>query len=280
MIKKRVFIGLAALAALAVSGCGGSGNSKLPVLESGTLNFIGAPTGSATSTTSVTVPATGGTTVTLSDGSTAVVPSGSVPGGTTIPAGTKFAIIPKGIGFPGADLANSQMSVNGVAVSGALVGSDGLLDENVALPVSSAPGGTHYTVAFLDATLNTSRDLNIANVVFSGTFYVKLTGGTFEIISPVPTSVNGTLPNNGENASGTTVLNTYGDGNSGRTGALHVDYGTGFFINQSRTIANGTHVLNGSTYSGLLSLYADLVLDAQNVPPAGVKTVEFDVSDL
>jgi len=260
----RLVFGIAALCAIVgMSGCGGSGSTS-PSFPTGTLNFNGAATTADTSTATSTVPATGGTTITTTGGLTAVIPSGVAPAGTTYPAGTQFAIIPIGVGFPGAEPAGSQLSINGVANSGALVGTNGLLTVNVALPVTAA--GIDYSITFPNATLSTTKVLTIAQITFSGKFYLLL--GPVRVVSPVPTNLSGRLPNNGQNAAGSQVTSLFGNGNNGRATHLKVDYGTGFLLNQAQTIASSK------------ANFANFSFDGQNVPNNGVQLVAFEVGDL
>lgn len=246
-----------------MSGCGGSGSAK-PSFPTGTLNFSGASTTEDTSTSAATVPATGGTTITTAGGLTAVIPSGVAPAGTTYPAGTEFAIIPMGVGFSGSVPSGSQLTINGVASSGALVGSNGLLVVNVALPVTAE--GIQYSITFPDATLSTTKSLTVAEITFTGKFY--LLTNPVRIVSPVPTNMTGTLPNNGQNAAGSQVVTSFGSGNDGRSTQLKVDYGTGFLLNQNKTIASSR------------ATFSDFFFDSQNVPNNGVRLVAFNVGNL
>lgn len=205
MHKKRVFVGFSALSALLLSGCGGSsGSVHVPTQTSGTLNFRSGATTTDTISSTVIVPASGGIQETTAGGQTVIVPSGATfNGSSTIPAGTNYAIIPAGTGFvntPGSIPVGTEISINGVANSGATVNGVGQTTMAIALPVATGSAGTSYTLSFPDATLDTSRVLTIQNISFTGAFYISLS--PFQIISPIPTSITGTIPNNGQNAGG------------------------------------------------------------------------------
>jgi len=260
-----LLLGFASLAILGGAGCAGSGAVK-PSFATGNLNFSGAEQTTDTSTAPATVPATGGTTITTAGGVTAVIPSGSVPGGTTLPAGTIFVIIPAGVGFAGTTPAGGQLVINSVTNSGALVGLNGLLSVNVAIPVTPGPDGTLYSISFPNASLSTSRALTVQNIEFTGKFYIL--ANPLRVVSPVPVGLEGSLPNNGQNAAGSNVLATFASGNNGRSANLFVDYGTGFKLNQTRSVAS------------LQTRFTNLRFDSQNVPQNGVRLVRFIVGDL
>lgn len=264
-MKINYYSRIAALAAIVVGvGCAGNGTAHIP---SGSLNFSGAETVAATSTADATVPATGGTTTTTSAGS-AVIPSGSVPPGTVLPAGSPFAILPSGTGFIGSTGSGSQVSVNGVSDSGATIGPSDLLSVNVALPVSAGAAGSLYDLSMPAANLNTSRSLHVGSIVFSGRFYISsLT--PLKIISPVPKKLAGVLPNDGENASGSYIKATWGPGNSGRSATLFIDYGNGFTLHQTKTI-------DGSGNAN----FTNFVPDASNIPSTGIAVLSFTIGNL
>lgn len=261
-MKKSSSLGVAAFAAIFVmTGCGGNGTTHLP---SGRANYVGSATVATTTTESATVPATGGATVTTEAG-TAVVPSGVAPAGTTYPSGTPMALIPINTGFRGSVPAGSQVTVNGVADSGGTVQTNGLLGVNLVLPVTEA--GTSYTLRYPASTLDTSRVLNVQEMIFKGTFYLRTS--PVRVISPVPFDIVGSLPNNGENAFGSFMNVTWGAGNVGRKATLFIDYGNGFSIQQTQTI-------DANNYAAFKNLF----IDPSKVPNTGVKTVSFTVGDL
>lgn len=266
-MKSNHYLRIAALAAVAASfGCGGNGTAQLPT---GVVHFAGNTTIAATNTTPVVVPATGGVQTTTSSG-TAVIPSGSVPPGTPIPANANLAIIPAGTGFIGTPSANS-MTVNGVSDSGATLGGGGTLTVNVALPVDPGLTGTLYTLESPAEVLDTSRSLHVQTIRFKGKFYVQTS--PFQIISPVPTALRGSLPNDGENAMGSFIDATFGVGNTGRTARLDIDYGNGFTLHQTQTIATEVDGLGHAHFH-------NFVPDSSNVPQSGLALVSFTIGDL
>lgn len=265
-MKAIKFSRYAALAAVAVAvGCGGDGTAHLPT---GTINFSGAETLAGQPASDTTVPATGGATTTVPGVSgTTIIPSGSVAPGTTVQTTDYLAIIPAGTGFLGALTGGNSVTVNGVTNSGGTVGSNGLLTQNLALPVEPGAAGTHYTLSYPATNLNTSRVLTVQNIVFEGTFYLKLT--PVRIISPVPIDLKGSLPNNGENAFGSFMNVWWNPNNAGRSAKLFIDYGNGFTIQQ-------TQIIDSKGYAS----FRNLVQDASNIPATGVQTVKFTIGPL
>lgn len=248
---------IAALAVLlAAVGCGGSGKSIH--LLSGNVNFTGVNTISDTLTEPATVPATGGTTITTSAGAT-VIPSGVAE--ASYPADTPLAILPVGMGFKLNSITSNSLSVNGVSNSGIGLNANGKTSVAVALPVSEA--GTPYTLSFSGASLDT-RDLTVGTISFTGKFYFR----NETIVSPIPVSIIGQIPNDGENAGGSTVTTNYGPGNDGRTATLDVVYGNGFELHQTQVISEGKAV------------FKNLFIDATPVPDSGVQSVSFTIGDL
>lgn len=262
VLKSRLSI-FAAFAVLAVAGCGGSnGNNPVPSAN-GAINFTGAEAASGFASESAVVPASGGATVSTGEGNV-VIPSGAVAGGSTVSSETPLAIFPAGVGFPGSYAAGSTIRVNGVTNSGAPTGTDGLTDAALAFPVSTT--GTNYTLSFPAGTLNTSRDLTVGEFVISGKWYVSFDPIQFSI--PVPTDFTGTIPNNGQNAVGADVT-AYFENCDGRQATLRIVYGggTGFVLEQTRTIANGQVRFNNIT------------TDSVSVPNSGVSSVSLTVGD-
>lgn len=244
-----------------ITGCGG-GKNAIPANSGGGFSFTGAEASLGYSSTSAVVPVTGGASITASGYSgTTIVPSGVLPAGTTLGTDTPYAIIPAGIGFAGTILSGQGVTVNGVTTSGATVGSNGLLLQNVAIPVTEA--GTPVTMTFPAQDVTLSRVLTIREISFAGSFY--LLRNPVRIISPVPSDITGRIPNNGENAAGNSLTATWGAGNSGRTATLDIDYGTGFKLHQERVITN-----NKATFSNLTQ-------DASNVPSSGIKSIKLSI---
>jgi hypothetical protein len=279
MKKELSLFALAALAAVFISvGCGGTsvpkGNNA-----SGLVKYSGTTTTTGNLTSNATVPATGGTTVqTTADGipDPATIPSGALPAGSTVSPADTLAIIPLGTGFPGTFSSGLQLSVNGVSDSGIGVSSTGATQQNMALPVSPGAAGTLYTLSYPGGDLKTTPAigqvnpfvLTIHSTVFTGKFYVLINGGRAQVISPVPIDLAGRIPNNGQNAVGSVVKASFGPGNNGRTATLTVDYGTGFALNQTRTITG-----NAVTFSNLKQ-------DTSNVPTTGIAVLSLKVGDL
>jgi hypothetical protein len=251
------------LAAAFLAGCGGSGGSSAGP-ASGNLHFSGAETISATLTNSTVIPPTGGVVVATSAGS-AVIPSGSVAGGTNLPDGTALAVIPQGFGFDGSFNLGASLSVNNVTNTGAGIGANGHLSQAVALPVPAGAAGIHHSISFPHGNLDT-RALTVRKFTFSGKFYLRT--DPFRVIVPVPTNITGRIPNDGENAVGSDVTATFGAGNNGRSATLSIDYGTGFILSQTKTITNNQ--ARFVSFSG----------DTQPVPATGVSEVKLEVGDL
>jgi len=273
MTRIYFFLLILASTPLALIGCGGS-SASVGLPASGNANFNGSTTVSTTSTSAATVPASGGTTISTGDagtGGTAVIPSGAVSAGTVVPPGTELAVIPAGTGFSGNFSVGSSLSVNGVADSGIGVSGTGLTAVNMALPV--AAGGTSYTLTYPGGNLNTfaveakqPRILTIRATSIVGRYYVLT--GPLRVISPVPTEITGRIPNNGQNAMFASVVAGFGPGNNGRTATLTIDYGTGFGLNKTETIANSRVAFD------------DLQKDSQNVPANGIALIRLVVGDL
>lgn len=262
VLKSRLSV-LSAFAVLAVAGCGGGGNNPSPSAN-GAINYEGVPAASGFASESTPVPATGGATVSTGEGDV-LIPSGAVAGGSTVSSETPLAIFPAGIGFPGTYAAGSTLRVNGVTNSGAATGTDGLTDTALAFPVSTE--GTLYTLSFPAGALNTTRDLNVGRFDLVGRWYIFFEPLSFSI--PVPTSIEGTLPQNGQNARGADVVATF-IGCNGRTATLRVVYGggTGFVLQQTRTIEDGQ------------VRFTNLTEDSVPVPNSGVESVTLTVGDL
>ena len=279
-MKQTSLIALALISAsYCVVGCGGS-NSVAPTPIGAVLYPVTTADGS-TLTQSAVVPDSGGVQVVTGDSATggnAIIPSGAVAAGTALGAGTQLAVIPRGFGFEGSFTAGSQVTVNNNANSGITVGPGGLTTQNVALPVTDGtngtPNGTFYSISFPSGSLNTisptvkkfsPKLLTIQTTQFNGQYYVLVVNNQVQVISPVPTSISGAIPNNGQNAAGSVVACTFGNGNNGRSTTLHIDYGNGFTLSQVKVIAN-----NRVTFR-------DLQSDSSNVPKTGIRLLEFTV---
>jgi hypothetical protein len=251
------------LAAALLSGCGGGGgDSAAPA--SGTLNFNGSETLAGQLTNDTTVPAAGGV-VAATDRGQVVIPSGSVPGGTNLPASTAVAIIPQGVGFTGEFNLGASLTVNGVSNSGAGIGSNGRTSQAVGLPVPAGLEGISHSVSFPSGKLDT-RDLTVQRFVLAGRYYIRT--NPFRIISPFPTALSGRIPNNGESATGSDVTALFGPDNDGRSATLSIDYGTGFILSRTKVIANSR------------ARFSDFTDDGHAIPSSGVVEVKLQVGDL
>jgi len=195
-----------------------------------------------------------------------------LPGGSTVDSSTQLAIIPAGVGFPGTFGGSSQMGVNGTSNSGVGVTTGGLTASNIALPVTPGSAGTLYTLTFPQGDIDTNARrahpniLTIRELSFTGKFYVFT--NPLRIVSPVPTNLAGTIPNNGQNAVGSHVTASFGPGNDGRSATLLINYGNGFALRQTRTITSS------------LANFTDLTYDRVSVPQTGVRLVSFTIGDL
>ncbi len=256
-----LMLGIVAGSAFVVAGCGG-GSSTLVSGPTNTVSGTSKQTSSA-ATTAVTVPATGGATQSITVGTgtvAAVIPSGTA---TPVVPGTQLAVVNSGSTLlTGSFTANTSVTVNGVSNSGVTVDSTGAISQNVALPIDPTSGSA-YEFDLPVGTLQ-SRGLASKKTTFSGRFYITGTG----IVSPFPTNVTGKIPNNGENAKGSTVTTTFGPGNNGRTVRLTVDYGNGFVLDQTQTIASNTVT------------FQNFATDASNIPATGVASITVAVGDL
>lgn len=284
MKMKRSLAFVSAAAILLTVGCGGGGSSDNTPTASGNANFTGSETGTGTTGKAVGVPSTGGVTTKLSDGTSVVIPSGVLPGGTSVSGTTDLAIIPAGVGFSGSFASGTaitigQVSGTGVvsgevANSGATVGTDGLLTVTAALPVTDPVNGTEYELGFPEGDLDT-RALTVKRFRLRGRFYLRTISGKKTIISPIPTALSGKLPNNGENAVGSTMTATFGAGNEGRVATLRIQYTKGagsFILSDTKTIS----LVGGKPKV----TFSDIAKDAKNVPATGVWEVRLTLGPL
>jgi hypothetical protein len=138
---------------------------------------------------------------------------------------------------------------------------DGTLPTSFAVPILNA-AGTPVSISLPQGNVDT-RVLTIKRVTFSGKFY--FVGG--QAVIPIPATIDGKIPNNGENAVGSAVTCTWGAGNNGRSATLQVVYGNGFQLHQTQTITGGS------------ALFNNLSLDAAEVPQNGVEEVNFTIGD-
>lgn len=252
---------IALTGAVILTGCdsGSTGGGGASGILTGSVNVQTGNTAAA-----ATIPANGGAPATV-NGVSGTIPSGFLPTGTTVPAGTPAAVIAQGSlpikeGFPvGSTLGVGSSVANVNFNSGVGLGPQGEVTGNVVVPVTN-PAGTSVVIALPQGNVIT-RDLGIQSVIFSGDLVFQ--GGI--IIIPVPLSINGVIPNNGENAVGSHVTCTWGPGNNGRSATLNVQYGNGFSLHQSRVITN------------LTASFTDLTTDSSDVPAGGVQTVAFAV---
>lgn len=264
MKKRAIYFSIVSLSAVLVAaGCGGGGGVQLHTPPVGNVNFSSGAAIPDTVTADAVMPATGGVIVHTADNGDVLIPSVAVPAGTVIHAGDPLTVIPAGTGFVGSFAPGTQVEVNGESNSGAMLGSDGLLDQKIGFPSTDA--GMQESMSFPGGDL-TTRSLTVQRFEFAGRFYVQRS--PFRIVSPVPIALVGALPNNGENAAGSTVTAAFGPGNNGRTATLFIDYGTGFTLQKTVTIENNRCV------------FANIQTDQQNVPPTGVQLVRLSIGDL
>jgi len=221
----------------------------------------------------IPVPAAGGTEVKVLVGGkevAVIVPSSTIT--DNIPPGAVISVIETGsaliqgdfgdgaaLGI-GGDLASAGASLSG-KTSGITLGALGNLVQSLGIPIAPGPTGTRIVLSLPQGNVKT-RDLTIGTQIIDGRTYVR----GANVISHVPLSVTGTIPNNGENAAGAQETCIWGAGNVGRAVTLDVVYGNGFSLHQSRSIdANNTAV------------FRDLTVDTSNVPAGGVQSVTLTV---
>jgi hypothetical protein len=280
MLKKRVIVGLGAVAALVLSpGCGGSG-SYTPSFNTGQINFQGAVGATETVSTSVTVPASGGFTTITSNGTTVVIPSGAVPAGTVLPAGTKYQVYPAGIGFPGTLPSGSQLEVNNNDNSGIAISTTGFTETAFALP--SLGGGTSYELGFLAGTYSTGRAITVGKLKVLGVLKGSdKSGGQLQDF--IPGAISGNLPNNGQNAGGSTCTAIFADAFGvfdGVQSQLVIVYDSTFTLRQTQTVsAAGVHTISGVKGPVDTVTFTDFINDTQSVPAGGVTEVDLNVLD-
>lgn len=251
--------------ALLLTGCESGSGGITPA--SGRLigNIVTAS--STAPAAGILVPGTGGATANVTVGG--VLQSVTIPSGVggNVPAGTDLAVILlqsvplRGTFAPGAQIGVGPNLLGVVTNSGIALNTDGTLPSAFALPILNA-AGTPVAIVLPISNIQT-RVLTIQTVSFVGKVYVV--GGN--IINPIPATIDGTIPNNGENAVGSAVTCTWGPGNNGRTAALKVVYGNGFQLNQQQTIA------------GNAALFNNLTPDTSDVPQNGVQEVSFTIGD-
>jgi hypothetical protein len=260
---------VALIGVLSFVGCSSGSNNTTA------LNRVagGSTTAQGTLVANTVIPANGITAQFNSGGAVvnAFIPGGFVANATNatpfliIKAGSQpFAAVFNGNGQLGVSTARAlAQALANNNVGGAVINAQGVLQVDVAIPLTGGAAGTFVALALPLNSVQT-RALDIASVTFEGKVY--FIGGN--IISPIPLSISGTIPNNGENAVGGDVTCTFGAGNNGRHANLRVEYGNGFILNQTQTIAN------------LSARFRDMETDAQNVPGNGVSLVAFTIGDL
>jgi len=256
-----------------ITGCGGGGESAVPPASGKLTGTITQGSGTSSNVAPIAIPASGGTPVTATVNGvpvTATVPSSTIA--TTVPVGAVLSVLNAGsvitagdygvlstVGI-GGDLASSLASL-ATKTSGITLSNLGALIQHLGIPIDPGPGGTRVVLSLPQGNVKT-RDLTIGTQVLDGKTYIK--GGN--VISHVPLSITGTIPNNGENAAGSQETCIWGAGNTGRLATLDVVYGNGFSLHQSRNIdANNTAV------------FRDLTVDTSNVPAGGVESVTLTV---
>jgi hypothetical protein len=221
------------------------------------------------------IPAVAGQTadVTINGGNvTVTIPSTGVA--ATVPANTVLAVIRQGSQpFAGAFPPNTPVglgvddtSADASATrgdSGITIDQQGALIQNLAVPVTDGVNGTPLNLSIPQGNV-TGRVLTVHHWRISGLIYIR--GG--QVIIPIPTNLNGVIPNNGENAAGSFMETTWWPGNNGRHATLRVEYGNGFVLNQTKTIANN------------FTKFENIVQDASDVPGNGVDLVALRVGSL
>ena len=262
----------AALAPILAGCCTDSAGNTVggPVLDGATVIGVG------TSALPVALPAIGGREINVAVNGLdvpAVVPSGSPNIPANIPANTIYGLLLVG-SSPGVGdyTAGSSVQVGDTddpaalpnVSTGVTVNGQGATNQTLALPLTEDPAGINYSLGFPQGNVRT-RALTVKRFFFSGRWYVSRTGTTFQIVSPVPILLKGTLPNNGANAAGHSMTVTWGQGNNGRNATLRVVYGNGFVLQQTKTIAGST------------ATFSNIDVDANNVPNDGVQLVSFRV---
>ena len=270
---------------IATAGCGGGGGEGA-LGASGTLRGATAQSSASAPNVVTVVPVTGGQALTLpvKDAVTGVVTTQTVvipstPIFANVPANSPLAVInlgstllggtfSGGLGI-GGDLASSIASS---PTSGINLSNLGSLLQNLALPIDPV-AGTRLVITLPQGNVKT-RDVTIKSSSVDGRFYVDISGGGVSIVSPVPTSIDGVIPNNGENAAGARETCIFGPGNLGRSATLDIVYGNGFELHQSRNIQPDS--TNGNA---LTAKFANLTLDTSNVPAGGVDSVILTIGD-
>ncbi|MCX6379262.1 MAG: hypothetical protein NT023_07250 [Armatimonadetes bacterium] len=270
---------------IATAGCGGGGGEGA-LGASGQLRGTTAQSSASAPNVVTVVPVAGGQALTLQvkdavtgavTTQTVVIPS--TPVFANVPANSPLAVInlgstllggtfTGGVGISG-DLASSIASISTSGISLSNIGS---LLQNLALPIDPV-AGTRLTITLPQGNVKT-RDLTVKNTSVTGRFYVDNSGGSITIVSPIPTSINGVIPNNGENAAGAFQTCIFGPGNLGRSATLDIVYGNGFELHQSRNIQPDS--ANGNA---LTAKFTNLTLDTSNVPAGGVDSISLTIGD-
>lgn len=279
---------------IATAGCGGGGGE-------GSLGASGSVTGRTSSgsgkapSVDTPVPAAGGVTITVpvTDPATGVTTNTAVtipsaPIFTNVPANSPLAVLNQGsvlltgvfgsagrIGI-GGDRASSLASIGTTGVN--VDTATGALAQALAVPIAPVTG-TKVVLTLPQGNVKTTRGLTIGTTVFEGKFYID---GIATITSPVPVAIDGTLPNDGENAVGSAVTCLFGPGNLGRSATLDVIYGNGFELHQGRNIQRlGANItLAGVTYTNPLHVkFSNLSVDTSAVPAGGISSVSLTIGD-
>jgi len=259
-----------------ITGCGGGGESAVPPASGKLTGTITQGSGTSSNVAPIAIPASGGTPVTVTVGGvpvTVTIPSSTIT--DTVPVGAVIAVLNSGgvlaagdygagatIGI-GGDLASALASLS-AKTSGITLSNLGGLIQNLGIPIDPGPAGTRVVLSLPQGNVKT-RDLTIGTQVIDGKTYIK--GGN--VISHVPLSITGTIPNNGENAAGAKETAIWGAGNAGRSATLDVVYGNGFTLHQARVIDAANTVV-----------FQDITTDTSNVPAGGVQSVTLTVGPL
>lgn len=274
---------------LSLNGCSSGSNNNGHTPPTGHVSGgVALAAGKATGTTAIT--GTGNNvqaSVTDAAGNTTTqdvfVPAGFTATVTpatpllVIPAGTKPLELANSTTFKvavGNTLAASQAAL-AAGTSGITVNADGSIAVNIAIPLNepaAAAGSRAATpvVLLLPQGNVKTRDLTFQNFVVNGaTYVVRNADGSTSIISPFPSNITGTIPQNGENTDGANIVATYGTGNTGRQTSLDLVY------DSSHSSSTGAPIVSAAaltaTYKGF---------GTNTIPANGVTSITINVGPL